>query len=99
LQDLVALLPNRVVERMVALHREGKSIQPMYETRNMDAAILFIDISGFTASMERFAQRGPQGIEKFWTMVNSYFCDLLNVIQRTGGDIDCFAGDAILVVY
>lgn len=47
----------------------------------MDAALLFIDISGFTASMERFAQQGSQGIEKFWKMFNAYFCDLLEVIQ------------------
>ncbi|CAM9911740.1 unnamed protein product, partial [Choristocarpus tenellus] len=61
------------------------------------AALLFIDISGFTASMERFARLGSQGIEKFWKMFNSYFCDLLDVIQVKCGDVDCFAGDAILI--
>ncbi|CAN0223236.1 unnamed protein product [Ectocarpus sp. 4 AP-2014] len=65
----------------------------------MDAALLFVDISGYTSSMEMFAQQGAQGIEKFWKMFNAYFCDLLDIIQGTGGDIDCFAGDAILIVY
>ncbi|CAM9786487.1 unnamed protein product, partial [Ectocarpus sp. 6 AP-2014] len=96
---LAALLPQRVIENLVVQRRIGKPGKPRYATECMDAALLFVDISGYTASMEMFAQQGAQGIEKFWKMFNAYFCDLLDIIQGTGGDIDCFAGDAILIVY
>ncbi|CAN0542447.1 unnamed protein product, partial [Ectocarpus sp. 12 AP-2014] len=96
---LAALLPQRVIENLVMQRRIGKPGKPRYATECMDAALLFVDISGYTSSMEMFAQQGAQGIEKFWKMFNAYFCDLLDIIQGTGGDIDCFAGDAILIVY
>jgi hypothetical protein len=97
LGSLCALLPARVVEQLVA-GREGGA-GPQFRLQRFESALLFIDISGFTACMERFASRGAAGIEKFWTIINSYFNHLLNYIQGTGGDVDCFAGDALLVVY
>ncbi|CAM9557626.1 unnamed protein product, partial [Hapterophycus canaliculatus] len=99
LVKLAALLPQRVIETLVVHRRLGKPGKPGFAMERVDAALLFVDISGFTASMEMFARQGSQGIEKFWKMFNAYFCDLLDIIQGTGGDIDCFAGDAILVVY
>lgn len=81
LVELAALLPQRVIENLVAQRRLGKQAKPCFATKQMEAALLFIDISGFTASMEMFAQQGSQGIEKFWKMFNAYFCDLLDVIQ------------------
>lgn len=81
LVTLAALLPQRVIETLVAQRRLGKPVKPRFATEGMEAALLFIDISGFTASMEMFAQQGSQGIEKFWKMFNAYFCDLLDVIE------------------
>lgn len=81
LVELAALLPQRVIENLVAQRRLGKQAKPGYAAKHMEAALLFIDISGFTASMEMFAQQGSKGIEKFWKMFNAYFCDLLDVIQ------------------
>lgn len=81
LVTLAALLPQRVIETLVVQRRLGKPSKPRFATEGVDAALLFIDISGFTASMEMFAQQGSQGIEKFWKMFNAYFCDLLDVIE------------------
>lgn len=78
---LAALLPQRVIENLVVQRRIGKPGKPRYATECMEAALLFVDISGFTASMEMFAEQGAQGIEKFWKMFNAYFCDLLDIIQ------------------
>ncbi len=52
--------------------------------RGFDAAVLFLDISGFTGSMERFDNAAPngRGIEKFWSMINSYYSSLLDIIVR-----------------
>lgn len=81
LVTLAALLPQRVIESLVVQRRLGKPAKPRFATERVEAALLFIDISGFTASMEMFAQQGSQGIEKFWKMFNAYFCDLLDVIE------------------
>lgn len=78
---LAALLPQRVIKNLVEQRRIGKPGKPRYATECMDAALLFVDISGYTSSMEMFAQQGAQGIEKFWKMFNAYFCDLLDIIQ------------------
>lgn len=81
LLTLAALLPQRVIEDLVNRRRLGKTANPHFATESIDAALLFIDISGFTASMEMFAQQGSQGIEKFWKMFNAYFCDILDIIE------------------
>lgn len=81
LLTLAALLPQRVIEDLVNRRRLGKTAKPHFATESIEAALLFIDISGFTASMELFAQQGSQGIEKFWKMFNAYFCDLLDIIE------------------
>ncbi len=101
--------------------------------RSFQAAVLFLDISGFTGSMERFDNAAPngRGIEKFWSMINSYYASLLDIIVRYaakpgelllmiilpshvgtlifpftffplfryGGDVECFAGDAMPVIF
>ena len=96
---LAALLPQRVIETLVVQRRVGKPPKPRFATETVEAALLFIDISGFTASMEMFAQQGSQGIEKFWKMFNAYFCDLLDVIEvhvpRVGGGSDTLAEELV----
>lgn len=81
LVELAALLPQRVIENLVAERRLGRQVKPRFATKSIEGALLFIDVSGFTASMEIFAQQGSKGIEKFWKMFNAYFRDLLDVIQ------------------
>ncbi|CAM9360982.1 unnamed protein product, partial [Chrysoparadoxa australica] len=51
--------------------------------------------------MERFARQGREGkgIEKFWGMINTYYSSLLELIFRHGGDVECFAGDALPIIF
>ncbi len=44
---------------------------------NIKAAVLFTDISGFTALTERLAQRGPAGAEELTKHLNAYFGQLI----------------------
>ncbi len=62
--------------------------------RGFDAAVLFLDISGFTGSMERFDNAAPngRGIEKFWSMINSYYSSLLDIIVRCAKPGELFSG-------
>lgn len=73
----------------------GKPAKPRFATECVEAALLFIDISGFTASMEMFAQQGSHGIEKFWKMFNAYFCDLLDVIEVHERSQDCASDELV----
>lgn len=69
------------------------------ERDRFPAALLFADISGFTALSERLAQRGPSGAEDLINILNTYFGMLNELIYAHGGDIVKFAGDALLVLW
>jgi class 3 adenylate cyclase len=63
------------------------------------AAVLFADIKGFTPLTERLGQRGVAGTEEFSRILNEYFGALIALITEHGGDINKFAGDAILTIW
>ncbi len=66
---------------------------------NYQAAVLFVDISGFTALTEQFAAKGPSGAEDISAMLNDFYGQWINIIKSYGGDIIKFAGDGLLVIW
>lgn len=62
-------------------------------------AVLFADISGFTALTERLAEEGPEGVETLTSVLNDYFGRMVNAIEAHGGDVVKFAGDALLALW
>lgn len=69
------------------------------KTEPLQAAVLFADISGFTALTERLAQQGPGGAETLTQILNDYFGHLIDLIQAHGGDVVKFAGDALIALF
>ena len=65
----------------------------------LQAAILFADISGFTLLTERLAEKGPSGVETLASILNEYFGQLIDIIHAYGGDVVKFAGDAVIAVW
>jgi predicted ATPase/class 3 adenylate cyclase len=63
------------------------------------AAVLFADISGFTALSERLAAKGADGVEELTQALNSYFGKMIEVVTAHGGDVVKFAGDAMLAFW
>jgi class 3 adenylate cyclase/tetratricopeptide (TPR) repeat protein len=63
------------------------------------AAVLFVDISGFTALTEEFAAQGPSGAEDISAILNDFYGQWITIIKRYGGDIVKFAGDGLLVIW
>jgi DNA-binding response OmpR family regulator len=61
--------------------------------REVDATLLFSDISGFTNMSARMT---PAEVV---TILNESFDALCTVIKQQGGDIDKFIGDAIMAVF
>src|SRR5512147_1930348 len=68
-------------------------------TEELQAAILFADISGFTLLTERLAERGPTGVETLARILNEYFGQLIDIVHAYGGDVVKFAGDAVIAVW
>lgn len=66
---------------------------------NYLAAVLFVDISGFTALTEQFAARGPSGAEDISAVLNDFYGQWIKIIKMYGGDIIKFAGDGLLVIW
>lgn len=63
------------------------------------AAVLFVDISGFTALTEEFAARGPSGAEDISAVLNDFYSQWIEIIKKYGGDIVKFAGDGLLIIW
>ena len=72
-----------------ALLSAGGRIEPM-EVR---ATVLFCDLVGFTSLTERL---GPTGIVD---VINDWFSRMTDIIERRGGTVIQFQGDAILATF
>ncbi|HSW12470.1 MAG TPA: adenylate/guanylate cyclase domain-containing protein, partial [Solimonas sp.] len=91
----------RYVPAIVAEHLLSHAgSAPAPGLQSLQGAILFADISGFTALTERCAQAGgDSGAETLTTILNTYFGRLVGVIREHGGDVLKFAGDAMLALW
>ncbi|HDD24889.1 MAG TPA: hypothetical protein ENF52_05590, partial [Chloroflexi bacterium] len=65
----------------------------------LNGALLFADISGFTAMSERMSTLGKEGDEQVTELINRYFSTMLEVIFAHGGDLFKFGGDALLAFF
>jgi class 3 adenylate cyclase len=96
LQEILASYAPKSLLQRIAVHSE---ILPTPLQEHLKAAVLFTDISGFTALTERLAQSGPDGAEELTKHLNAYFGQLIELITDRGGDIIQFAGDAMLAIW
>lgn len=92
---LPSYVPALVLDRLAA---RGEALSDA-ERDQLHGALLFADISGFTALTERLAARGPAGIEQLVRRLNAYFGRLIEVLLDHGGDVLKFAGDALVVLF
>ncbi len=92
LMATASFIPHRVMDRHV--HRAtGRD----YEI--LDAALLYSDISGFTAMSEKLIRMGKEGSEEVNRIINNFFQPVIGIIDRWGGDIYRFGGDSILTLF
>ena len=92
---LASYVPKLIQKRVIA--NPSPIEAPVSE--ELQAAILFADISGFTLLTERMAEKGPTGAETLARILNEYFGQLINIIHDYGGDVVKFAGDAVIAVW
>src|SRR5215217_9764378 len=96
LTQLLASYVPKLIQNRVAINPSPIDA-PVAE--EMQAAILFADISGFTILTEHLAERGPTGVETLARILNEYFGQLIDIIHDFGGDVVKFAGDAVIAVW
>ncbi|OGQ25999.1 MAG: hypothetical protein A2138_25040 [Deltaproteobacteria bacterium RBG_16_71_12] len=77
-----------VLERIRAQHGDG-NIPPSLR----EATVFFADIRGFTSMSERLSPAGVVAV------LNRYFARVVPVIERHGGYLNKFVGDAVVVVF
>lgn len=92
---LASYVPKLIQNRVIA--NPSPIEAPVAE--DLQAAILFADISGFTLLTERMAEKGPTGVETLARILNEYFGLLIDIIHSYGGDVVKFAGDAVIAVW
>lgn len=67
-----------------------------FDPHTCEAAVLFVDLSGYSKITAAIAHKGAHAIS---SAVNAYLDRLLHIIDKYGGDVIKFAGDAVLVVW
>ncbi len=91
LQTLATYVPAPVVRRL-ATHA-GETIP---ELERFVGAVMFADVSGFTALAEQLALDGAAGTEELTRRLNAFFGALIATITEHGGEVVKFAGDGLL---
>ena len=69
------------------------------EADTIAAAVLWLDIEGFTPLTRRFADQGARGAEIVAGILNRCFDAVIERIAGSGGDVIDFAGDAVLALW
>jgi class 3 adenylate cyclase/tetratricopeptide (TPR) repeat protein len=67
--------------------------------RDIEGTLVSADLSGFTRLSERLAALGREGAEELTTLLNGCFTRMIAEIERFGGDVLKFGGDALLILY
>lgn len=89
--NLKQYFSSNVARKLTAEARAGKP--PQLEVAEKTAAVLFVDIQGFT----RFCQaHKPREVSE---VLNPYFKLMSECIHRHGGYVDKFIGDAVMGVF
>jgi class 3 adenylate cyclase/tetratricopeptide (TPR) repeat protein len=68
-------------------------------TSEIQATMMFADVSGYTRLTERLAATGREGAEVLTTVVNRCFTVLIDEVESLGGDVVRFGGDALFIVF
>ncbi|HET9728664.1 MAG TPA: adenylate/guanylate cyclase domain-containing protein, partial [Acidimicrobiia bacterium] len=67
--------------------------------REVEGTLVSADLSGFTRLSERLAALGREGAEELTTLLNGCFTGMIAEVERFGGDVLKFGGDALLILY
>ncbi len=95
IEELSPYVPPLVIRRLEKT--SSKSFQAAAEVYS--AAVLFIDIKGYSELAERLAGQESEGVEELAQFLNECFNQLIRVITDHGGEVTKFAGDALVAIW
>ena len=84
------------VPRLVRRRLAAGAFDPAPALRIEEAAVLFADLQGSTAAIERAAASGAFGLEALSNSLNRVFCTVINEVYALGGDVLFITGDGFL---
>jgi class 3 adenylate cyclase/tetratricopeptide (TPR) repeat protein len=88
------------VPRAVLRHVASLSTTPVEpHADGFPAALLLIDITGFTPITAAAVRRGAAGTEQLSRSLNAYLGQIIDLIAQHGGDISKFVGDALIPIW
>lgn len=85
-----------VFQSVIPKRKGSKSGNVTFRPHHCQAALLFVDLSGYSKITSALAYAGAHAISE---CVNSYLARLVHVLKHHGGDVVKFAGDALMVVW
>lgn len=91
---IASFIPREVLRDLPA---EVGALAP--RERALEAVVMFTDIARFSALSRTLVQSGAEGVERLSQVLNLYLGRQVELIERAGGDIVKFAGDAILALW
>ena len=83
------LIPHFILDRLQLGQTHG-SIQ---------AATLFVDVSGFTAMTQALMAHDKAGAERLATVINTIYAPVVEAVYAHGGFVAGYAGDALLAIF
>jgi class 3 adenylate cyclase len=97
LDTLISYVPGLIVRRL------AEKPEPITQAtaERFPAAVLFADIVGFTQLAESLTQASNErtGAEQLAALLNTFFSQVIEIVQAHGGDVVKFAGDALLALW
>jgi class 3 adenylate cyclase len=90
-----SFVPDYVVRTL--LRHPGAT--PLARGERADAAVLFIDVAGFTPMSEALTRSGAYGTEALTRILNGWFDTMVALVSRYSGEVAEFAGDALTAVF
>ncbi|KXF75467.1 hypothetical protein ATN84_19610 [Paramesorhizobium deserti] len=90
---LASFLPLRLLGRLYGARGERPA------ATEFPAAVLFIDVSRFTALVEQLARRGHGGLEEIPKLLTLSYTRCAEQIGARGGEVLYFAGDSLLAYW
>ena len=95
MESLDGFVPTSLLRRLARTGLDGAAAV----STAFSGAVLFVDISGYTALAEMLCARGPDGVEQLGRILDRSLRSYVGAVRGNGGEIAAFAGDAFLAYW